>query len=130
VPEQLEALLELAINAYLLYRSALPEEKRELLKRMSSNRVVDGKEIKIMLESPFQLIAERGKSCGGCPSRSTALDGKQLIKKLWKHFEDEAKRKEQLASGVIPPDLAEASQRKCARSSSSSLVERLIDSLS
>lgn len=109
VPEQLEEVLELAINAYVLYRSALPDEKRELLKRMSSNRVVDGKEVKITLESPFQVIAERGKGGGGCPSRSTALDGKQLIKKLWKHFEDEAKRKEQLASGVIPKDLAEAS---------------------
>jgi site-specific DNA recombinase len=59
LPDQLSDLVELAGKAYLLHRFGLPEEKRDLVKTISSNRTLDGKTLTIMLNLPFQLIADR-----------------------------------------------------------------------
>jgi site-specific DNA recombinase len=77
--ERLNELLELAGNAYLAYRAAVPEEKRELLKILSSNRTLDGKTLTIMLKLPYRLVAERANVFDGCPRRAQGLD----VKSLW-----------------------------------------------
>lgn len=79
-PDCLRDLVELAGSAYLLYRFGLDEERRDLVKRVSSNRTLDGKSLTIMLELPFNLIANRfSDSCGGasrdiCRTWDTLLD--------------------------------------------------------
>lgn len=65
VPEQIKEILEQASSAYSSYISGLPEEKRNLLKRTTSNRAVKGKNVMIALESPFREIANRAKSLSG-----------------------------------------------------------------
>ncbi len=74
LPERLNELLELAGSAYLAYNAAMPAEKRELIKLLSSNRTLQGKSLTIMLKNPFKLVAERGKVFDGCPRRATGLD--------------------------------------------------------
>jgi DNA invertase Pin-like site-specific DNA recombinase len=61
VPARLSKFLELAGGAYLLYKSALPEEKRDLLKIVTSNRSVSGKSVDITLAAPFDQVANRNK---------------------------------------------------------------------
>jgi DNA invertase Pin-like site-specific DNA recombinase len=66
--DQLSDMVELAGKAYLLYKFGLAEEKRDLVKKVSSNRTLNGKVLTIMLDLPFQLIANRfSESCGGPP---------------------------------------------------------------
>jgi len=74
LPEKLTELLELAGSAYLAYKAAEPEEKRELLKILSSNRTLNGESLEIMLKLPYQLVAEREKSFHGCARRAEGRD--------------------------------------------------------
>jgi len=53
VPARLQKFLELAGDAYLLYKTALPEEKRDFLKIVTSNRQASGKNVEITLAAPF-----------------------------------------------------------------------------
>ncbi len=68
IPEQIDIFLERARSAYSSYISGFPEEKRHLLKQTTSNRVVEGKNVVIALESPFQEIASRTKFLIGDPT--------------------------------------------------------------
>jgi hypothetical protein len=61
VPDRLQAFLELAGGAYLQYKLGLPEQKRDLVKIISSNREVDGKNVDITLSFPFFEIENRLK---------------------------------------------------------------------
>lgn len=67
-PEHAQQFLELAKNAYLLYQTAIPEEKRDLVMTVTSNRRVVGKNVEITLAEPFRSIAERHNSSNGSPS--------------------------------------------------------------
>ena len=68
VIEQVSKFLELAKTAYSLYETAELSEKRQLLLNVTSNRILNGKNIEFTLETPFRLIAERGKlNCGAAP---------------------------------------------------------------
>ncbi|MBJ7535395.1 recombinase family protein [Rhodomicrobium vannielii ATCC 17100] len=60
---------ELAKNAWLSYVSAPVVEKRHLLQRVSSNRLVDQKRLAITLHSPFRQIANRPKIADSGPYR-------------------------------------------------------------
>jgi site-specific DNA recombinase len=82
VPDQLSDLVELAGKAYLLHRFGLPEEKRDLVKTASSNRVLEGKNLTIMLNLPFKLIADRFHDSRGGPSLDTSRTWDTLIPKL------------------------------------------------
>lgn len=65
VPDRLSAVLELAGVAYLAYKLGLDEEKRQLVKIVTSNRSVDRKLPVFMLASPFNEVAKRFEnSCG------------------------------------------------------------------
>ncbi len=63
---RVEKFLELAGNAWLSYQMAIPEEKREMLKTLTSNWQATAKNLELKLQSPFHEIANRNK-ISGCP---------------------------------------------------------------
>jgi site-specific DNA recombinase len=70
VPDRLSEFLELAGGAYLQYKFALPEQKRDLVKITSSNCQVEGKKLDITLSFPFSEVANRFKNTNGGPYRN------------------------------------------------------------
>jgi hypothetical protein len=61
---KLKEFLELAKTASLSYQSGNLYEKRELVKSITSNLVVDRKNVVIKLRKPFEALANRSKSGG------------------------------------------------------------------
>lgn len=82
LPDRLAEVVELAGSAYLAYRFAVDEEKRDLIKKLSSNRTLTGKSLAMTLNSPFDLIANRFSVSGGRPSRTTGRTWDSLFPKL------------------------------------------------
>ena len=80
----LEDFLELAGDAYLLYKTASKEKKRELLQNLTSNRVVNAKSIEITLRPAALAVAERPKYSNGSATRDTA---RKKFRFLWKLVE-------------------------------------------
>lgn len=64
-PDRLAEMFELAGSAYLSYKTASAEEKRELLQIVSSNRLVDEKNVVVTLKIPFREIANRSQNTNG-----------------------------------------------------------------
>ncbi len=58
-------ILELANQAYLSYETANEEEKREMVKTVVSNFIVEGKSVVIKPNLPFELILNRVKKEDG-----------------------------------------------------------------
>lgn len=71
LPEKVQDFLELAESAETSYETGIPDEKRELLRIVTSNRTVQGRKVKIALKVPFQLIAERASVPSSRPYRTT-----------------------------------------------------------
>ena len=82
ITDRLECFLEHAGNAYLTYRLGTLDEKRELINMLTSNRCVNGKSVKIMLDLPFSMVANRFNVTSGSPPRSTPLVWDSLIHKI------------------------------------------------
>lgn len=82
ITDQLQFFLERAGSAYLTYRMINIDGKRELINTLTSNRDVDGKSVKIILDSPFNLVADRFAVTSGSPPRSTHLMWDGLIHNL------------------------------------------------
>ena len=61
--------LELASRAWLSYQLGLADEKRDLVKSVTSNRLVLGKNLDVRLSNPFRAIANREKNTCGDPYR-------------------------------------------------------------
>lgn len=68
-PDKMEKFLELAESAWLSYQSAFPEEKREMLKIVTSNLSVNGKELVIEPSFPFQVLINEEKNSDCAPHR-------------------------------------------------------------
>ena len=68
-PERLEKFLELAGNARLSLQMATPEEKREMVNILTSNRQVDGKKLDLKPSIPFQEIMTRPQNACCAPER-------------------------------------------------------------
>jgi site-specific DNA recombinase len=66
---RLAEFFELAASAYSLYDSALPDEKRQIVDELSSNREADGNNVDIKLKSPFLELANRRKFTNSAPQR-------------------------------------------------------------
>lgn len=66
--DEITEFLELAEMASLTYRSAYPVEKRRILKAVTSNRLVDRKNVEVELSKPFSIIANRYVLQDGDPS--------------------------------------------------------------
>jgi site-specific DNA recombinase len=79
-PERIEKFLELAGNAWLSHQNAIPEERREMVKIVTSNRLINGKKIDLRPSIPFREIANRQK--GNC------CDPEQDIPRTWDRIID------------------------------------------
>lgn len=58
-PDNLEIFLELAGDAWLSHKKAPPEEQREMVVTLTSNRQVLGKNVDLKPSLPFAVIADR-----------------------------------------------------------------------
>ncbi|MDA2938743.1 recombinase family protein [Acidobacteria bacterium AH-259-A15] len=86
VPDRLAEFLELAGNAYLKYKMGLPEEKRDLLRIVTSNRLLMDKSVVAKLASPFSEVANRFQNSNGTPYRDVPRTWDRLIPILMKRF--------------------------------------------
>jgi hypothetical protein len=81
LPDRLDKFLELVKALCCNYTTAIPEEKREILRSVTSNRAIRPKNVEIQLRSPFLELANRGiVQCGG-PNRAVprTLDGRNSL---------------------------------------------------
>jgi DNA invertase Pin-like site-specific DNA recombinase len=83
IRERVEGFLELANKAHLSYQSGIFEERRELVKTVTSNFVRKGKFVIPKLHYPFELVAERHKSFDGGPRRDVARTLSPLLSALY-----------------------------------------------
>ncbi len=74
-PDQLEKFLELAGNARLSYQMGFPEEKRELVKTLTSNRQVALKKLELKPSIGFREVAKRFENTG--------CDPEPTIPRIW-----------------------------------------------
>jgi site-specific DNA recombinase len=89
---RLERFLELVKSVSVLYKEGLPEEKRDLLKKLTSNLKVAGKNVDVELTIPAQLIVNRKKNTCGAPQRGaprTGVDLEPVLAKLLEYFTKE-----------------------------------------
>lgn len=70
LPDRLAQFFELAESAHLGYKMGLPEEKRDLLKIVTSNREVEGKNVDFTLSLPFSEVANRFQKSNGSATGS------------------------------------------------------------
>jgi DNA invertase Pin-like site-specific DNA recombinase len=87
VPDRLAEFLELAGSAYLQYKMALPEEKRDLLQIVTSNRTVNPKNLEVTLAVPFSEVGKRLEISNGAPYRDIHRTLDRLFKRLAKYFD-------------------------------------------
>jgi site-specific DNA recombinase len=88
LPDRLADFLELAEMAYYNYEVGLPEEKRDLVKIITSNRVVETKDVDITLSLPFREVANRWGNSNGRPQRDIPRTWDRLLHKLLDWFKD------------------------------------------
>jgi len=89
-PQLLEQFLELAGNAWMLYQEAEPEQKRRMVKTITSNLTVRAKTVDFAYAIPFNEVASREKTSDGRPSWWIARTWKPILDRLLKHFADQA----------------------------------------
>jgi hypothetical protein len=82
LPDRLSSVLELAGNAYLAHKLGLDDEKRQLLRILTSNRSVNGKVPMFILSSPFNEVAKRFECSLGRPRREINLVRDELLPRL------------------------------------------------
>jgi hypothetical protein len=69
-PKRLEQFLELTGTAWLSYQLAFPEEKREMLNIITSNRSVNAKTLGLEPSLAYQPVVNRFKNSDGAPAWS------------------------------------------------------------
>jgi len=82
VPDRVAEFLELAGSAYFQYKIALPEEKRDLLKIVTSNRMVKRKQLDILLSIPFRGVAKRSPNSNSTPYRDRPRTLDKMLRKI------------------------------------------------
>jgi hypothetical protein len=98
IPVKIQDFLELAQSAHSSYEAGLDDEKRQLIEIVTSNRTVQGKNVKIMLKEPFRLIAERAPISNGAPYRTTHRKLDEVLAGLVRYYRQE---KESRVSSAI-----------------------------
>jgi site-specific DNA recombinase len=86
IPEEVQEFLELAGDAYSLYKTPIIEKKRRLLKMVTSNCSVDEGTLDFTYAIPFREVAQREKSIDGGPSRVVHRTLDALLNRLLAHF--------------------------------------------
>jgi site-specific DNA recombinase len=82
----LEKFLELVKSASNLYKTANPAEKRDLIRELTSNLKVSGKNVVVERKLWAQLVAERPKSTNGRPFRGDPRTWAKILNKLYRYF--------------------------------------------
>jgi len=85
---KVEEIIELVNNAYLSYKMALPNERREIVEIVTSNLRVKDKRLTIKLKTPFEMISEHRELSHGSPQRDTGRTLLALLSQLKKYFKD------------------------------------------
>ena len=67
--DRLAKFLELAGSAWFSYKKASYEEKRDLLEKVTSNRLVDRKNVVLELKETYREVANRQENLNGDPYR-------------------------------------------------------------
>ncbi len=83
---RLEKFLELVKSASILYKTAHPAEKRDLIRELTSNLKVSGKNVVVEPKLFVQLVTERPKSPKGRPFRGVPRTWDAILVQLLKHF--------------------------------------------
>ena len=86
MPQKLERLLELTESPYSLYISSLPDEKRDLVKDVCSNRSLSEKNLEISLSVPFAEVARCIEITAGSPPQANARIWDGLAQFLFDFF--------------------------------------------
>jgi len=108
IPDRLAEFLELAGSAYLSYKMGFSEEKRDLMKILTSNREVDGKNVDLRLAIPFEGVANRYKYSNGVPQPDIPRTLDTLLHNLTEHFKTQP-------SPGDPDDSADRRRKKLLR---------------
>jgi site-specific DNA recombinase len=86
LPDRVVELFELATSAKNLYELAFDAEKRDLVKKLSSNRRVTAKTIDITLVFPFSELPNNLKNANGGPLRGILRTFDELLSKAREYF--------------------------------------------
>ncbi len=86
---QLERFLELVKNAPFVYKQANPGEKRELLRNLTSNLSVTGKNVSVEPKASVSVLLNRPKLSHGAPSRDVHRTLRLLVDKIMKVIQEE-----------------------------------------
>ena len=81
-----EQFLELVNRAYLSYQWGKEEERRDLVKFVTSNFFVRGKSVLIKLNLPFEMVVNRSSEPGGGPHRVIPRTLASLVDQLIQYF--------------------------------------------
>ncbi len=99
IADHLRKFFERLESAYLRYKEGLVEEKREILKIVTSNLSVEGKKLIVERKSPLDRIANRSKTIRGGAERDVAriwsgvlpeiraslVDGEIVLSSAWRN---------------------------------------------
>ena len=77
-------------GGYLGYKMGLPEEKRDLLKILTSNREVDGKNVDFTLSLPFSEVVNRFQNSNGSADGIRTRDFLDENQASWTRLDDGA----------------------------------------
>lgn len=83
---RLEEFLELVNNSVFLYENALPQEKRDFVKKLTSNLSAMEKNVSVELRPEAQLLAERSKFACGAPHNGIPRTLEVVLADLVKYF--------------------------------------------
>lgn len=85
-PDRLAEFLELAESVSLRYEMSETYEKRDLIRIVTSNREVAGREPVFTLSEPFHLLANRPKPTNSTPYRDGPRTWQRIVEQLLKHL--------------------------------------------
>jgi hypothetical protein len=86
LPKKLNRLLELLKSPYLQYVSGSPDERKELIQNVCSNRTLAEKTLEISYALPFDQVALCLKNTPGAPSRHNARIWDRLAEFLFQFY--------------------------------------------
>jgi site-specific DNA recombinase len=90
--QKLDRLLELLKSAYSLYISGLPEERREAILDVCSNRTLSEKTLDITLAVPFNQVVDCRNNTSGGPSRANTRTWDRLAEFIFNFVRKEISR--------------------------------------
>jgi DNA invertase Pin-like site-specific DNA recombinase len=88
VIRRVEGIIELVNNAYLSYKLAYSDQRREIVEIITSNLSVENKRLTVKLKSPFEMIHQHRKLADGSPQRATDRTIMALLSQLLSYFEN------------------------------------------